>query len=358
MMVANISLSGPVTLIKTMFVYVAPLNLVLAFLILSHNSIILKDSFKDRTRLATAMFILIASADIVTAVAEIARGTTALVCSADPAAGVPAWTTFTFLALGFYSYCCSIFYNVVLAILKTINFSCPFYYIKKKRVFIAIALFTVTWAGTCVLDVVLYARKQSYLPSSYGCAEQWTILLDYDFTGKGLALQLFDTTLFGHDSSLVVMKLTVACVYLVPCLLVFVCMVVQMTYINKTLMVTGTSRESTARHVNLTVFMVSTLFLFCTSSYGIFFLLEFAIAQSMTQAVEFIVKYTLPLVNAALFPVIIICRKTDLRKKYSEYWRAISTVPVCCRRKAYWRLVQGYQPLHQREDNCSALDDT
>ena len=236
--------------------------------------------------------------------------------------------------------------------MKTASFASPFCQnTNKKRVVFVLVIVTIAWAGATLVDVLIYAQKQSYLLSSFGCLDLWAILFDYDFTGKGVSLLLFDTKVFGHDTSLIAMKLIISSVYLLPSFFVLCCMIVQMINIKNTLLFNsethGTSKEASVFHVNLTVFIVSIFFVICTSAYGIFFLVEFALAQTMTHWIEFVVKYTLPLANASFFPIIIIWRKKALRQRYTEFWKAICVFPVRLIQQISRRMSvrSGYQPI-------------
>jgi hypothetical protein len=48
----------------------------------------------------------------------------------------------------------------------------------------------------------------------------------------------------------------------------------------------------------------------------------------VTFQLEMIARYTVPLLNAALFPTILILRKPDLRARYRGYISAVLCLPV------------------------------
>ena len=297
-------------ILRQMFLYIAPVNIFLSLFVVTQNTIIVRDFWRNRAQPATTMLMLIAALDIVSAISEIVRSSTALICTQHHTIFFPTFFTLLYVTVGFWSYNCSIFYNVMLSAMKAVNLALPFYGLSKGRIKSLVIFVSVLWAFLCITDVFYYAEEQMFLPSSFGCKEQWTILSDYDFIGNGIALRLFS-----RNMRSIVMKVMISVEYLIPCLVVLVCMVTQMVYIRKTLgshegKVQG---EGSARHINITVFMVSSLYFVCNSAYGVFFLLE--LDSRSLQGVEVLVKYTLPTLNAAVYPIILISRKRELRER-------------------------------------------
>jgi hypothetical protein len=109
-------------------------------------------------------------------------------------------------------------------------------------------------------------------------------------------------------------------------------MVLQMIHIKKSLGGSANPQQQTANQVNLTIFLVSLLYLASVSTYFFIIAIEYHgmnvspkdSAQSFANVVA-ISLYTLPLLNAALFPTILILRKADLRATYGNY-----ILNVCC----------------------------
>lgn len=333
-------------LVETMFVFIAPFNLLLAVFVLFLNITIVREYYRDRKLPPAILFMLIAIMDAISALAELPRSTIALICTRNDSAFFPIWFTLSYLTIGFWSYNCSIFSNVVLVVIKSINVAVPFHQLKKVGIVFVVVLVMVFWAIFCIIDVEYYANKQTFLPTSFGCEEHWIILEDYDFIGNGIALHLFDTSILGQNSRAVALKLMIVFEYMLPCFIVLVCMVIQIIFIRKTL--GNQSSMDTANQVNLTVFMISMLYFICNSAYGIFFLAEISLSQGMTRGIEFMMKYTLPLLNAALFPIILICRKESLRRRYAGYWRAVLGFPRLIRRRAMRGNPEGYAAVPGR----------
>lgn len=313
-------------MMEKLFLYIAPINLVLAVIVLFLNSTIQRDYYRDRKLPATFMFMIIAAVDILFATADMYRSSVALFCTQRHDASFPAWFTLSYVTVGFWSYNLSIFANVVLSVIKAVNLAAPFYQLEKVVIICSVTVAGIFWASLSITDAVYFAEKQAF--ASFGCKEQWDILEHYDFVGSGLVLEVGELE---SSESLLTLKLLAVFEYMVPSFIVLVCMVIQMVAIKKTL---GTRSKDTANEVNMTVFLVSALYFICNSAYGVFFLAEYTLERKKTLSIEFLMKNTLPLLNAALFPIILICRKESLRTRYQGYWTAaLNKFPTRLRRR-------------------------
>ena len=301
-------------MMEDLFLYIAPVNLILAVIVLVLNSSIQRDYYRDRKLPATFLFMIIAAADVLFATADIYRSSVAIVCTQRPNKAFPSWFTMGYIILGFWSYNFSIFANVVLSVIKTINLSAPFYQLEKVAIALAVATAGVFWAGLSITDGMIYSDNQEF--ETFGCKEQWDVLENYDFVGSGLVLEIDDVDVLFTQKMLAVGQ------YLVPSLIVLICMVIQMSAIKNTL-----AEKNTANQVNMTVFLVSALYCICNSAYGVFFLSEYTLRRKKTMSIEFLMKYTLPLLNAALFPIILIWRKESLRATYRGFWTSFLGLP-------------------------------
>jgi hypothetical protein len=123
--------------------------------------------------------------------------------------------------------------------------------------------------------------------------------------------------------------------FLLPCLIVFICTVIQMLHIKKVFGRSENPQQNTANHANLTVFLVSLLYLISVSLFSCYTLLlviPTLFSRSLTvkiSALEMgLTKFTLPLLNAALFPTILILRKPDLKATYRNYAVKVILFPL------------------------------
>lgn len=304
--------------IEQEFLFIAPINLLLSVFILFTNSSIVRECKKEHRVPSKFLFLVIAISDMIMAVAEIPRSTVAIVCHTYKDFPIPSIFTLFYVALGFWGYNFSIFTNVMLSVVKSFVICNPFsaYLVRRKYVIYMLAAGALLWLSLSVSDAVIYAQNQEYLISSCGCGEQWSILEDYDFIGNGFALDVF---VKGERSTSLALKLIVTAEYLIPCVIILISMILQLVYVSKTI-----QSKTDASQYNITIIIVSTLYLICNSAYGIFFLTEFSMNHAMTRNIEFLMKYTLPLFNAAAFPVVLIFRQRDLKMQYLAYWNRMT----------------------------------
>ena len=114
-------------------------------------------------------------------------------------------------------------------------------------------------------------------------------------------------------------------------------MILQIIHIKKALRESADPRQASANHVTLTIFLISLLYLLSVSVYSAFLFYEIYCpvevlilwyASEENMIFMMVAKYTLPLLNAALFPTILILRKPELRARYRGYVGTVLHAPV------------------------------
>ena len=308
------------------FRYLAPLNLSLALFILFQNSVVITHLYKDRSRYSSLLFLLIAVCDVITALSELVRGSVALSCLRDNQIPVPGLLVLGYLSVGVLSYQCSIFFNLVLTILKTVQIINPFYRVNSPVLKAALLVFPLIGFLVTIGDIICWNRTMDVSPS---CYHHWTKLEAVSYVGEGMVVYLKQSKKQETIAGGIILNLD----YSLSCLMVLVCMVVQMCFIKRAFMGGSESGQYVAEHANLTVFLVSTLYFISNSAFTIVFSLYFSgyIHKfnnfSYCKMLLNTAKFTLPLLNAALFPLIIILRKPSLRMQYKELLMKILYLP-------------------------------
>lgn len=129
--------------------------------------------------------------------------------------------------------------------------------------------------------------------------------------------------------------------FLVPIFVVIVCMILQTKHIRKSFRESVTESSpllpDPSRHVSVTVFLISVLFSFCHIAYVFVLLTIFLVNnklhlnkysdQNLTIRLGVLVGFTefmLPLLYAAAYPIIVICRKQELRERYVGYLKRVA----------------------------------
>ena len=269
--------------ISTTFKYMLPGNLLLSAFILFQNSIIVVDYFPDRRKFVISIFMLIAAFDMVQAIGSIFEAIPALICLFNSQAFVPKWLNIFHFPLAGTTYVCSVFFNVVLSVTKTINIKNPFFRINRTAVNSVMMFGACIWAVTAVVGFAdALSNSPAFIDDRGHCPAQWFKLMEgtSTFIAYGFA-RIFFIRSIHHDNPVILRSIVEIVAFMLPCVAVFVCMVIQMYYIKKSLSNGRAELSAESNHVNVTVFLVSMLFVICTffHSPDIVFLLARAAGQ-------------------------------------------------------------------------------
>ena len=306
---------------KNIYHNIVPFNIALAVFILIQNTIIIADYYKDRTRIIAFMFMSIAAADMVSAAAELARAAVGLSCIHNPDLFIPEWVVVCYLCVGLCGYACSIFYNTVLAITKTINMANPFYRLNTAAIKISLLVGSLLYLVVAIAGIIFFVMTEGGL-HIHSCYKQWNFLVGYWYFGLPVVEYFFKSVVkLNFSAASVVSEWTGVFVTIFPCLIVLVCMVTQIVFIRKNL------SGSSVNHINITVFLVSMLYFVCNAASGMLGLVMHWQWIKVWPAEHITMVYTLPMINAAFFPLIIITRKPDLRQKYKRFLAALLCFP-------------------------------
>jgi hypothetical protein len=303
------------------FKYLSPCNLTLAVYIMIQNSMIIYDYHKDWRRLSSFLFILIAAVDIVSACTEIGRGSIALICLSNESSVMPSTLFTTFITLGALCYVTSTFCGMVLTFVKTINIINPFYRIHGQALRVCLVMVSSFVLIISANDLTI----RSKVFQSWGCKGFWDALIHSYLVGE------FSLSSLNAAKSWFWFLITIE--FFLPCLFVLVCMILQMVYIKRAFSQSADPKQNTANQVNVTIFLISLLYLLSSSLFSFFMMyLYIQIQNDSLIYIPFkrlmLARYTLPLLNAALFPTILILRKPDLRARYRGYISAVLFLPV------------------------------
>ena len=178
----------------------------------------------------------------------------------------------------------------------------------------------------------------TYGKDKFECYAQYGVFPFFDTTGTvgELTITYFCKRLglYNFYDYLVIASLIYK--FCLPGMIVFVCMILQMFYIKRSFGRSENPLINTANHVNLTVFLISFLYTISVSVFSYCLLLQHVqdMIHGNTNNSDFedvllvFGKYTLPLLNAALFPTILILRKPDLKAEFKNYIMKILLLPL------------------------------
>ena len=309
--------------------YISPLNITIALYIIIQNSMIIYDYHKDWRRISCLFFILVASVDIGSACLEMGRGSISLLCFKDPSMRMHSWTFLTYQKFGVLCYVTSTFFVLVLTVVKTINIIRPFYRQNNRLLKIVLFIYPSILLVVSIIDVwfwndlITIGRGDN--PKCGVLRGPWIIITNLETIGQGtthlvirLIVRHFALPVGAAIRMWHIMEIVIVLVQFgLPCLIVIVCMVLQMIYIKKAFGGHENPMLNTANQVNLTVFLISLLYL---SSVSLYFMVTYPLIvytnQILPIPIQVLLQFTLPLVNTALFPTILILRKPEMRARY------------------------------------------
>ena len=250
-------------------------------------------------------------------------------------------------------------FNLVMTISITINVSNPFHRINFPRLRKIVACFCFAIMMLHVADAItVIACEYKPIYPDFPSESFMYLYLQIGFIVPGLptAAAVYckpdDSELSrcdDLDSYLAAFLYLIGAVYFLgPPIVMLTCMIIQVTYLRRSLQeqeedeVTHLMPNS-ARHVSITVFSISLLFFICNAAYIlshlVFWLIHYNAGHfdgkdytdkdiaDLGVLLGF-TEFTLPLIYAVLYPVILICRKEELRRRYVGYWRRLT---VWCR---------------------------
>lgn len=313
------SSSEDLDLFKWTYQYVAPVNISISVPVLLCNGLVISYFYRNCKKLTPLLFFLIALSDVVTALGHVLFDSAALMYTKgrktvdDDVIMILFFVVYRILALGGNS--CSVFLNVLLAVLRTEKVVDPF-----RRTNVAL----VKVAGA-VWGLLLFALTLRDCISIV--ALKWTAVLFmmFDKTENPLVGainypgQTLPWTSDYHKNSQEIILLCVF--YLLPVLTVFISMVVQLTNTARMCCtcVNNEDRVLTTDwvHVNTTVFLLALVFLISNSTTSVSALLVsgkyFKEHFRNLMIILTVLSTTLPLLNALLSPLIIITRSRNMR---------------------------------------------
>ena len=342
---------GQSILLKGMFLKLAPITIPLCIIVLVQNCVIFADYYKDRARFVSTLFMGIALADILKAQGRLVLCVISVFVFTGYADIMVLYNSiFYYMITALPGVTCSKIYNMVLSVCLAINMANPFRRLNtirlRKTVYILSSIITVL--HICDTVMVLFCHLKVYTNKNeliYWRMYMITMAL-FDFPGLIYAVvtycfntnsvtnQCFDD----HELKFALFTILTFTCYVLPALIVLICMIIQIRYLRRSLRDSETL-PSTSRHVSITVLLVSTLFFLCHATVFITGIVWFSLHHNFFPAhnssdqyfillgmLTGFVKFTLPLIYAVAYPIIIICRKPELKERYVRYLKRLA----CC----------------------------
>ena len=293
--------------------------IILSIITITLNIFVINFYRKNKLSLVPLLYTLISGADILTAVGVIHQSIAISLFTRD----VISETTLDHNTVVCYtliqiSYRSSVFYNLVLAVSRTVMILRPFHQIKIKMVILVCVLYVVPWIVIAGLDIYqFYIVEKRFTKGFYAV---------YVVMGSGLATMVADgimTKVYGTLVTLLVIA------FLIPVVIIIITCILQVICLHRSSQFPASSNQ---RHVTVTVILMSSLFVICNSAfYGYLFSILLGLKYDPATFTLFIAVFgtVLPILGSALNPAIIISRSGGLRERFLTTVR----VPLSLRRR-------------------------
>ena len=313
-----------------------------SLLVISHSTVIFFDYLKDRAKFVPCLFMGIALSDILAAQGQLVLSVLSiLVYNGMVGERVLYRSLYYYMATALPGYTCSRLYNVILSLTLTVHVVDPFRHLNSPRLKTAVLIFSATLAFLHLSDVALFNIAdmkydiETVLTTPYLDLVKW-----FDIPGGFTAALLFCAPTHGaveesrcYNQGLQLNGYTVLVAlllnHILPPLLILVCMIIQVVHLRQALSDSTSPLASTSRRACVTIVLVSLTFFVCHSAYiltGIVFSLIYRYLNTLPSAITQgnILGFTvflLPLINSAVYPLILIIRKPELRQRYRDLYR-------------------------------------
>ena len=298
------------------FIYSSAPSILLSIMTITLNFFVINYCRKSDLSVVSLLYTLIATMDIICATGTIHKYIAVLLFYKDLISernlDVNAMIFYFFTQV---SYRCSVFCNLVLAVSRTLLILKPFSQINIKFVKFACVLCTVF--STILNGINIHEFNRYYFGR---------VLSSGFLIGSGLAHKSFSGINEENFHYFIILSILPDLIGLmVPVIIVIITCIIQVISLRRS---NQFSVSSNQHHVTITVLLMSTLFVLCNSALSVYLFISMVIiltgndelrqiwaSEKAFPTVSVVTGTVLPILNAALNPVIIISRSNGLRNK-------------------------------------------
>ena len=301
-------------------------NIFLGLQIISLDSFVIAFYGKKTETTSGLMYVVICVCDIFTGVGAILHSVIYIIIVTNYNWSCVSYLIIISYILTSFSFRASVFYNTMLAIVRSINIAEPFYRIKRKHLIGAVILYPILWAALVIHDVYHAASELDFCQQDSVDYMTWNYMA-FPLTGHTIMYDLGES-----DTGYYILFIIP---FVVPVVLTMVCVVYQCY----TLLKPNPVRQTTAnqRKVTKTIFQITILCFICNLAFIVAFLYFYNLddidtEDDVLQLVVYITSTMFPIINAGFNPVILICRGKTLQQfvkakvvVLSNYWSTQKT---------------------------------
>ena len=302
----------------------ATVNLCLGLQALVLNILVFWFYFKKRKDTVPLMYLFVSSTDLLTAISALLVSLVLFLqkhsTDASIALVLPAYAIFS------VTFKVSVFLNLTVASARTINIIQPFYRINNRAWVIAVAVYILGWTIFTVVQISLEeAPRDISVYDAYLFSPGQYQIMNRFYTGGNSKDECRNVSLF------------IGLPYLLPSIIVVVCMVVQAYTLMYTFQPEKSTNTDVQRRITVTIFMMTVLFFVCNTVYVVYpitycrdifqekgFDSEAYFDEERKKYMwRFLMGVVAPFVNAAFNPLILIARGSALKAAIRENARGI-----------------------------------
>jgi len=266
------------------------------------NLLVISFYLKSYKKVVPCMYLMMAMCDTATGFSALLLSAMFFIAASMPRPHAAVYLAYVAYPLYCVTFKVSVFLNLSIAIVRTINISWPFYRMGVMVLVVSTCVYTLGW-------MVFTSWQISRFHYDFSLIE------DYIFEpGQHQALFTIDAT---RETECLRTILFLALPFILPSLVVIVCMVLQIKAILRT-QPDRTANTVTQRKITITIFLLTALFFVCNTLYLCWpivhcsKLLSTEISDFSKEHRLLMMKYMTgvmcPLLNAAFNPVILIVR--------------------------------------------------
>ena len=319
-----------------------PVNIPLALLVIGHNALIIHNYWPARVKFVPCLFMGIAVSDILNAQAQLMTSLISILVFAGVCdESVLYRSLYYYMVAGMPGYSTSRICYVALSLTLTVHLADPFRRLNFTRLRTITLVLVVFFTLLHVADMLCAVL---YLPALQEIHNEAYVYLMMSIQVPGLitmgaAFQnSFDQPLKPSTAFVDVFVTTAVFDYFIPPLIILVCMVIQVVCLRRdrpSKAIGDLNRSS--RHASVTIILTSLLFFLCHTT--LFFLIivwgilvrfdynhidDNKVPPFIDQGIALgISEFTLILINAAFYPIILIARKPQLRQQYTALYTRV-----------------------------------
>ena len=296
--------------------------ILLSLMTIALNIFVIKFYWKSKLTVVPLLYTLIATADMACSVGTIYQSIVASIFTdrfGYISTDIVDKNAAIFYTLIQISYRCSVFYNLVLAVSRTIIILRPFYQVNLKMIKLVCILYILPWILLGGMKIQVYNHTYTMM------------MVSKAVTFRGffqISAPLY------YDVWAIIASLGDIIAFVIPVIIVLITCIIQVVSIRRSNQFPTSSNQ---RHVTITVLFMSTLFVFCNSAFSVYTCIIAGMAGSTGyftiymwinsggrhKIVNAVFSILLPILNAALNPVIIIYRSSGMRRKFADSVRKI-----------------------------------